>query len=37
MLDNGFRHLPVVDGDRGVVGVVSLRRLVGASQLAASD
>ena len=36
MLDNNFRHLPVVDGDR-VVGIASLRRLVGAQQLAASD
>jgi CBS domain-containing protein len=36
MLDNNFRHLPVVEGDR-VVGVASLRRLVGATQLAASD
>jgi CBS domain-containing protein len=36
MLDNNFRHLPVVEGDR-VVGVASLRRLVGATQLATSD
>ena len=36
MLDNNFRHLPVVEGDR-VVGIVSLRRIVGAQQLAASD
>jgi CBS domain-containing protein len=36
MLDNNFRHLPVVEGDR-VVGVASLRRLVGATQLAPSD
>jgi len=28
MLDNGFRHLPVVDGSR-VLGVVSLRRVLG--------
>jgi CBS domain-containing protein len=26
MLERGFRHLPVVDGDR-VVGIVSLRDL----------
>jgi CBS domain-containing protein len=36
MLDNNFRHLPVVEGDR-VVGVASLRRLVGAAQLTTSD
>jgi CBS domain-containing protein len=36
MLDNNFRHLPVVEGDR-VVGVASLRRLVAATQLAPSD
>ncbi len=36
MLDNNFRHLPVVEGDR-VVGVASLRRLVGVTQLATSD
>ena len=29
MLDNGFRHLPVVDGGR-VVGIVSLRRVAAA-------
>lgn len=28
MLENGFRHLPVVDGSR-VLGVVSLRRVLG--------
>ena len=28
MLDNGFRHLPVVDGE-SVIGVVSLRRVLG--------
>lgn len=28
MLDNGFRHLPVVDGSN-VIGVVSLRRVMG--------
>jgi CBS domain-containing protein len=31
MLDNGFRHLPVIE-DNQVVGVVSLRRVVGATQ-----
>ena len=36
MLENNFRHLPVVEADR-VVGVASLRRLVGAAQLATSD
>jgi CBS domain-containing protein len=29
MLDNGFRHLPVVDGSATVLGVVSLRRVLG--------
>jgi CBS domain-containing protein len=33
MLDNGFRHLPVLD-DGQVVGVVSLRRVVAATQAA---
>jgi CBS domain-containing protein len=28
MLDNGFRHLPVVEGEK-VLGVVSLRRVLG--------
>jgi CBS domain-containing protein len=35
MLDNGFRHLPVVEGTT-VVGYVSLRRVVGAQQTAAA-
>ena len=30
MIDNGFRHLPVVDRDEAVLGVVSLRRVVSA-------
>ena len=30
MLENGFRHLPVVDSDESVVGVVSLRQLAAA-------
>lgn len=32
MLEHGFRHLPVLDGEGHVVGVVSLRRVVGATQ-----
>lgn len=35
MLENGFRHLPVVDDDGHVTGVVSLRRVVAAAQTAA--
>ena len=34
MLDKGFRHLPVVDGDT-ILGIVSLRR-IGAAQRAAA-
>ncbi len=34
MLDNGFRHLPVVDGSN-VLGVVSLRRVLGGRRQAA--
>ena len=34
MLDNGFRHLPVVDENGQVVSVVSLRRVVGATNVA---
>ncbi len=29
MLDNGFRHLPVLDGQSNILGVVSLRRVLG--------
>ena len=36
MLDNGFRHLPVMEGS-AVVGYVSLRRVVGAQQPAAES
>jgi CBS domain-containing protein len=32
MLDHGFRHLPVVEDD-SVIGTVSLRRVVAATQL----
>jgi CBS domain-containing protein len=35
MLENGFRHLPVLDEHGQVAGVVSLRRVVGATQTAA--
>jgi CBS domain-containing protein len=35
MLDNGFRHLPVVDG-ANVLGVVSLRRVLGGRRQPAS-
>jgi CBS domain-containing protein len=34
MLDNGFRHLPVVDESGQVVSVVSLRRVVAATNIA---
>jgi len=34
MLENGFRHLPVLDENGQVAGVVSLRRVVGATQIA---
>lgn len=36
MLDNGFRHLPVVDGE-AVLGVVSLRRVLGGRRPAVSE
>ncbi len=36
MLDNGFRHLPVVDG-QNVLGVVSLRRVMGGRRPAKSE
>jgi CBS domain-containing protein len=35
MLDNGFRHLPVLDESGQVTGVVSLRRVVAATTPAA--
>ena len=34
MLENGFRHPPVLDENGQVAGVVSLRRVVGATQRA---
>jgi CBS domain-containing protein len=34
MLENGFRHLPVVDELGQVVGIASLRRVVGATRAA---
>ena len=34
MLEHGFRHLPVLDDQGQVTGVVSLRRVVGATQAA---
>jgi CBS domain-containing protein len=34
MLENGFRHLPVVDENGQVISVVSLRRVVGAAKAA---
>jgi CBS domain-containing protein len=36
MLDNGFRHLPVVDGEN-VIGVASLRRVLGGRRRPAPD
>jgi CBS domain-containing protein len=36
MLDNGFRHLPVVEGEN-VLGVVSLRRVLGGRRRPASE
>ena len=32
MLEHGFRHLPVLDDDGRVIGIVSLRRVVSAVQ-----
>jgi CBS domain-containing protein len=32
MLEQGFRHLPVVDDEGHIVGIVSLRRVVGAAK-----
>ena len=37
MLAHGFRHLPVLDENGGVIGLVSLRRVVGASSRAAKQ
>jgi CBS domain-containing protein len=36
MLDNGFRHLPVVDGET-ILGVVSLRRVLGGRRQPATE
>ena len=36
MLDNGFRHLPVVEGSQ-VLGVVSLRRVIGGRRQPATN
>ena len=35
MFEHGFRHLPVVDDDDRVIGIVSLRRVVSAAQTTA--
>ena len=35
MLEHGFRHLPVVDDGGNVTGIVSLRRVVAATKVAA--
>ena len=32
MLEHGFRHLPVLDDNGRVIGIVSLRRVVSAAQ-----
>ena len=37
MLEHGFRHLPVIDELGQVVGIVSLRRVVGATQAAVNQ
>ena len=37
MLENGFRHLPVVDEIGHVVGIASLRRVAGATRAAAKQ
>ena len=36
MLDKGFRHLPVVDGDT-ILGIVSLRRIMGGRRPSADE
>jgi CBS domain-containing protein len=37
MLENGFRHLPVLDELGQVIGIASLRRVVGATQTAVNQ
>ena len=37
MLENNFRHMPIVDESGGVVGLVSLRRVVAATKAAAHN
>ena len=37
MLEHNFRHLPIVDESGGVVGLVSLRRVVAATKAAAHN
>ena len=37
MLEHNFRHLPIVDESGAVVGLVSLRRVVAATQAAAQN
>ena len=35
MIEGGFRHLPIVDGDKNVIGLVSLREMLRATALPA--